>query len=199
MVSALCKCNMLVLVLVERSLSWRREAAGSLCPSVGGVGCDLCCWPQGPAGVEVLEGRQIAANHILDGANDPLQSALVFGSGCGGADGDGVNEDGLSRWQSRNAPLAFGRWSSSISAELPGPAIWCSDCVQEAEVLHGGWRGGWSLPGLYKHLYCVGCAACGRDEGGLISKHWRCQTDAEKLCRQHWDHRHFETVICCVQ
>lgn len=37
--------------------------------------------PQGPGGGRVLEGWQIAADHLLSGANDMRQSALVLGSG----------------------------------------------------------------------------------------------------------------------
>ena len=48
---------------------------------VGGVGYNLPCLPQGPGGIQVLEGWQIAANHLLSRANDTLQSALVLGGG----------------------------------------------------------------------------------------------------------------------
>ena len=35
---------------------------------------------QGPRGVLVLEGRQIAANHLLSSVDDTLQPALVLGN-----------------------------------------------------------------------------------------------------------------------
>ena len=65
---------------------------------MGGVGHNLPRSPQGPRGVQVLEGKQIAANHLLRSADDTLQSALVLGSGSSGSsvpDGDGGGEDGL--------------------------------------------------------------------------------------------------------
>ena len=63
---------------------------------VGGVGHNLSRSPQGPRGVQVLEGRQIAANHLLlSSADDTLQPALVLGSGSSVPDGDGGGEDGL--------------------------------------------------------------------------------------------------------
>ena len=40
---------------------------------VGGVGHNLPRSPQGPRGVQVLEVRQIAANHLLRSADDTLQ------------------------------------------------------------------------------------------------------------------------------
>ncbi len=46
-------------------------------------------------GVQVLEGWQIAANHLLRRANDTLQCALLLDSGSSVADGDGGSEDGL--------------------------------------------------------------------------------------------------------
>ncbi|KAK0149538.1 Otospiralin [Merluccius polli] len=49
----------------------------------------------GPGGVQVLERWQIAANHLICGANDTLQSALVLGNGSSVPDGDGGGEDGL--------------------------------------------------------------------------------------------------------
>ena len=64
-------------------------------PRVGGVGHNLPCSPQGPRGVQVFEGRQIAANHLLSSAGDTLQRALVFGSGSSVPDGDGGGEEGL--------------------------------------------------------------------------------------------------------
>lgn len=63
-------------------------------PEEGGVGHNLSCTPQGPEGVEVLAGWQIAANH-LSRENDMLQSALVFGSGSSVPDGDGGGKDEL--------------------------------------------------------------------------------------------------------
>ena len=62
---------------------------------LGGVGHNLPCSPQGPRGVQVLEGRQIAADHLLSCADDTLQSALVLGSGKIVPDGDRGGEDGL--------------------------------------------------------------------------------------------------------
>lgn len=62
---------------------------------VGGVGHNLSRSPQSPGGMQVLEGRQIAADHLLCRANDRLQSALVVGSGGSVPDGDGGGEDGL--------------------------------------------------------------------------------------------------------
>ena len=44
--------------------------------------------------MQVLEGRQIAANH-LSSADDMLQSALVLGSGSSVSDGDGGGEDSM--------------------------------------------------------------------------------------------------------
>ena len=55
---------------------------------VEGVSCNLPCPPQGPGGMQVLEGQQIAANHLLSRANDILQTALVLGSGSSVPDGD---------------------------------------------------------------------------------------------------------------
>ena len=60
-----------------------------------GVSHNLPRSPQGPRGVQVLEGRQIAADHLLNSADDTLQSALVLGSGSSVPDGDGGGEDGL--------------------------------------------------------------------------------------------------------
>jgi len=45
--------------------------------------------------MQVLERLQIAANHLLNRANNTLQSALVLGSGSSVPDGDGRGEDGL--------------------------------------------------------------------------------------------------------
>lgn len=36
---------------------------------VGHVGHNLTCTPQGPGGLQVLEGSQIAADHLLGGVN----------------------------------------------------------------------------------------------------------------------------------
>ena len=60
---------------------------------VRGVSHNLSSSPQGPGGVQVLERWQIAANHLLCGANDTLQSVFVLGSSV--SDGDGEGEDGL--------------------------------------------------------------------------------------------------------
>ena len=62
----------------------------------GGDGLDLSCLPQCPRGVQVLQGQQIAANHLFGTADDTLQSALVLGSCSSVPDGDGIGEDGLS-------------------------------------------------------------------------------------------------------
>ena len=56
---------------------------------MGGVGHNLPRSPLGPRGVQVFEGRQIAADHLLSSADDTLQSALVLGSGSSISDGDG--------------------------------------------------------------------------------------------------------------
>src|SRR4029434_4988775 len=62
---------------------------------VGGVGHNLPCTPQGRGCIQVLERWQIAANHLLGGTDDTLQSAFVIGSGSSVPDGDGGGEDGL--------------------------------------------------------------------------------------------------------
>ena len=62
---------------------------------MGGVGHNLPRSLQGPRGVQVLDGRQIAADHLLSSAEDTLQSVLVLGSGSSVPDGDGRGEDGL--------------------------------------------------------------------------------------------------------
>ena len=64
---------------------------------MGGVGHNLPRSPQGPRGVQVFGGRQIAADHLLSSADDTFQSALVLGSGSSISDGDGRGEDGLCR------------------------------------------------------------------------------------------------------
>ena len=46
--------------------------------------------------MRVIEGRKIAANHLLSSADDTLESAIVFGIGSSVQDGDGGGEDGLS-------------------------------------------------------------------------------------------------------
>ena len=53
---------------------------------VRGVGHNLPRSPQGPRGMQVLEGRLV---------DDTLQPALVLGSGSSVPDGDGGGEDGL--------------------------------------------------------------------------------------------------------
>lgn len=65
---------------------------------VGGVSRDPACLPQCPGGVKVLQGRQVASNHLFSSADNMLLSALVFGSCSSVADGDGggEDEDGLS-------------------------------------------------------------------------------------------------------
>ncbi len=45
--------------------------------------------------MQVLEGWQIAADHLLSRVNDMLQSDLILSSGSV-PDGDGGGEDGLS-------------------------------------------------------------------------------------------------------
>ena len=64
---------------------------------MGGVGHNLPHSLQGPRGVQVLEGWQIAADHLLSSADDTLQSALVLGSGSSVPDCDGGGEDGLNK------------------------------------------------------------------------------------------------------
>jgi len=65
------------------------------CWWVGGVDHNFTRLRQGPGGVQVLEGWQISANHLLSRANGMLQSALVLGSGSSVSDGDGGGENGL--------------------------------------------------------------------------------------------------------
>ena len=59
---------------------------------VGGISHNLPRSPQGPRGVRVFEGRQIASDNLLSSADDTLQSALVLGSGSSVPDGDGGGE-----------------------------------------------------------------------------------------------------------
>ena len=73
----------------------RGECLKEFVSGVGGISHNLSCTPQGPGGVQVLERRQIAANHLLCRPNDTLQSALVLGGGSSVLDGDGGGEDGL--------------------------------------------------------------------------------------------------------
>lgn len=54
---------------------------------------DLTCMLQGPRGVQVLEGWQIAANYLLSRAHDLLWSALIPGNGRRIPDGDEEGED----------------------------------------------------------------------------------------------------------
>ena len=67
----------------------RGEGGEQFVSRVGGVGHYLPCPPQ------VVEGWQIAADHLLCRADDSLQPALILGCGCGVLDGDGGGEDGL--------------------------------------------------------------------------------------------------------
>ena len=62
---------------------------------MGGVRYNLTCTPQGPRGVQVLHGWQVAADHPLSRANDSPQSVPVSGSGSSTPGGDGGGEDGL--------------------------------------------------------------------------------------------------------
>ena len=62
---------------------------------MGWISHNFSCTPQGPGGVQVLDRRQIAANHLLCRPNDTLQSALVLGGGSSVPDGDEGGEDGL--------------------------------------------------------------------------------------------------------
>lgn len=55
---------------------------------------NLFCSHQILGSVQVLEGRQIASTH-LSGANEPLKSALVIGSGSSIPDGDGGGGGGV--------------------------------------------------------------------------------------------------------
>ena len=73
----------------------RGECLKKFVSGMGAVDNNLTCRPQGPWGVQVPEGWQIAVDHLLSTANDMLQSALVPGSGSGAPDGDGGSDDGL--------------------------------------------------------------------------------------------------------
>ena len=53
---------------------------------VGGLGHHLPCPPQGPGGMQVVEGWQIAADRLICRADDTLQPALMLG--CDVPDGD---------------------------------------------------------------------------------------------------------------
>ena len=55
---------------------------------VGGVQHDLPCMPQCPGGMQVLEGRQVAADHLFSISDDTLQSAPVFDGSSSVPDGD---------------------------------------------------------------------------------------------------------------
>ena len=73
-----------------------RGEVGEQCVSrVAGVGHYLTSPTQGPGGMQVVEGWQIAADHLLCRADDPLQPALILGCGYSVPDGDGGGEDGL--------------------------------------------------------------------------------------------------------
>ena len=61
---------------------------------MGGVGHNLSCPPQGPGGVQLLEGGKVAADRLLCSTDDPLQPGLVPGGGSSEPDGDGGGEDG---------------------------------------------------------------------------------------------------------
>ena len=62
-----------VLVLIERSLLPEGRGFEQFVSRLGGVGHYLPCPPQGPGGVQVVEGWQIAAYHPLCRAEDTLQ------------------------------------------------------------------------------------------------------------------------------
>ena len=74
---------------MDRSLLPEEEGIKVFVARVGGVSHNLAFTPQGPRDVQVLEGWQVAANRLLSGMNDTLQSALVLGSGSSVPDGDG--------------------------------------------------------------------------------------------------------------
>ena len=58
-------------------------------------GGDLSCTPHSPGGVQVMQGWEVASDHLLCRVDDALQSALVLGSGCSVPDSDGGGEYGL--------------------------------------------------------------------------------------------------------
>ena len=146
---------------------------------MGGVGHNLPCSPQGPRGVQVLEGRQIAAHHLLSNADDTLQPALVLGSGSSVPDGDGGGEDGLNDgcvevhhhclWQVEfiqlpkevHPLLCFLCEGADVQFPLE---VLGEDSAQEAEGLHSvdwgviqgdGDEWGCILPEVHNHLHCL--------------------------------------------
>ena len=84
------------LVPTERSLLPEGKRVNSLCPGWEG---SATIFParllEGPGGVQVVEGWQVAADHLLCRADDTLQPGLILGCGCSVPDGDGGGEDGL--------------------------------------------------------------------------------------------------------
>src|SRR4029434_2359881 len=84
-----------VSVLMDRSLLLDGKDLKEFVTWVGGIGHNLTCPPQGPRGEQVLKRWKIAANHLLGGTDDTLQSAFVIGSGSSVPDRDGGGEDGL--------------------------------------------------------------------------------------------------------
>ena len=73
-------------------------AGGECCKKfmygVGGDGHDLFCSPQCPGGMQVLEGQQIASDHLFS-ADDMLQDTFVLDSCSSVPDSDGGCQDGL--------------------------------------------------------------------------------------------------------
>lgn len=85
----------------------------------GGRPHNLFCSHQILGSVQVLEGWQIASTH-LSGANEPLKSALVLGSGSSIPDGDGGGGGG----GVKSAPsLILGGWTSSSTGESTSSAV----------------------------------------------------------------------------
>ena len=144
---------------------------------VRGVGRNLSCTPPDPGGIQVLERRQIAVNHLLCVPDDALQSALVLGGGSSVPDGDG-GEDGLDDgsvevhhhclWQvellqlpQEEHPL-LGFLCDGADVQLPFKVLG-DDGSQEAAGLHNvdcgatqgdGGEWGWVLPEVCNHLHC---------------------------------------------
>jgi len=79
----------------EPGADWPSGRSGITSTPPSTIGHYLPCLPQGPGGVQVVEGWQIAANHPLCRADETLQPALILGCGCSVPDGDGGGEDGL--------------------------------------------------------------------------------------------------------
>ena len=71
---------------MERSLLPEGGGGEQFVSRVGGLGHYLPCPPQGPGGMQVVEGWQIAADRLLCRADDTLQPALMLG--CDVPDGD---------------------------------------------------------------------------------------------------------------